>query len=262
MNLWPRLPVPRARAIASRFEGTSPTEVAATAGDDIPLLFAPTGGVPVQSAVLLALKAQLEGIANANGYPQRPTLTARRGFDANALRLVAESRIPFGEAIRPEVWAYITVALVPHLVQWRWGLISKEFPLERWAGPLVRNALGRLWYQATLLDRGSPEDRWLYSDSLGADQAVSLLERPRLAANRIVCTAVARHWAGMAADDQLEDVFREAMKSLVVQDELRRLDALEATELSDVVAASFGRALIAVKARRARGGPGAATIEA
>lgn len=240
MRLWPRLPLPRARVIAGALPLTlDALEEIDTWSQTDSRLFAPTGGIPLDESSIRKLRKDLMQIARVAGYPGRSQKSHRR-FDSEILRYLADASIPFGEAIRSEVWAWTAVVLVPHLVQWRWGTGEGRAKPERFAGPLVRNCFGRLWYQAMMLDRGHRRpDRWAYVDCIGADQAVALLERPSLAANREICQAVGHYWSGLSPQARREEVFRDAMKRLIVRAGIQRLDLLKHDELGTAIADSF-----------------------
>jgi hypothetical protein len=243
MNLWPRLPLPRGRALAAAFAHLDVQELenrAIPSGAD--RLYAPTGGAPVSYATLLHLRAEIEALAKQAGYPEPAGKQGNSRFDHSALRFFADLAIPFGEALRAETWAWICVVLLPHVAKWRWPGTDGNLRLERFAGPLVRNCFGRLWYQAHSLDRGTDcPPRWAFADALGADQAVALFERPSLAANPDVCRTIARHWAMIPRDRRKEEMFREAMKALVVRAAYQRFDVLPKQTLERVVAQCFSR---------------------
>jgi hypothetical protein len=179
-------------------------------------------------------------VAKAAGYPDIRTRKAHAAFDHSAQTLLTDFGIPFGEAIRPEMWAWITVELVPHLICWRWADRNGVAKPERFAGPLVRNALGRLWYQGNRLDRGAAHpERWLYSQRFTSDQAVALLERSALAGHRELCLAVGKCWSELPASARDEKLFREAMKLLIIKAGIVRLDVLSADALDHLVDECF-----------------------
>ncbi len=258
MRLWPRLPLPRARARAAQFDCRPIEELRESANaTTASQLFAPTGGARVDTGELRRLKQDLEFAACGAGFPEVNSRKAKSAFDFSVLTLLADYGIPFGEAIRPEMWAWITVELVPHLVSWRWADKSGAVKPERFAGQLVRNALGRLWYQGNRLDRGAKHpERWLFSDRFTSDQAVALLERPSLAGNRELCLAVGRRWAELPAAARDEELFRDAMKLLIVRAGVVRLDVLGEDSLYDLVSESF---TILMGDNRIGGSAGAAT---
>jgi len=235
------LPLPRARALAEAFADRSVDELKAGSWPVDPAgLFAPTGGMPVDKDTIRRLRRELEAIATAAGYPNMGGQAGKSQFDSQVLRLLADFPIAVGEALRAEMWAWVAVVLVPHLVRWRWPVKDEKFRIERFAGPLVRNALGRLWYQGFILDRGKDHvDRWTFSDELTADQVVALLERPSLAASRKTAVAVGKHWAGVPQPRRKEELFRQAMKTLLVRAGVQSLDVLDAESIEKVVDECF-----------------------
>lgn len=241
MRLWPRLPLPRARVRASQLAGQSTDVLEANANaTTASQLFAPTGGARVDSAELRRLRRELEAVARAAGYPNVHSRAANAIFDADVQSLLTDFGIPFGEAIRPEMWAWLTIELVPHLVSWRWGDRLGMVKPERYGGPIVRNTLGRLWYEGNRLDRGAEhEDRWGLSRSFTSDQSVALLERPGLAGNRHLCLAVGEVWSAMPAASRKEQLFRDAMKLLTVRAGVVRFDVLSDLALRGVVVECF-----------------------
>lgn len=241
MKLWPRLPLPRAQALARDYSAMSLEEL-----EDIvrnpraTRLFAPTGGTPVDDGTLRRVRQAVVKCAVSAGYPRAADHSSKAAWDDGITRYLADLSIPLGEAIRPETWAWLCTVLVPDVVRWRWVRSDDTVTVERFAGPLYRNALGRLWYAAVALDRGKEHpERWLFVDSLGADQQVSLLERPSLAANASVCAAVGESWLQWSERPQREKLFREAMKVLLVRGAICRLDVLSEQDLAQVVNDAF-----------------------
>jgi len=243
MILWPRIPLPRARALAGDLAPLSNMDLRKRRWNDPALrLFAPTGGVPVDDATLRALRAQFDNLALASGFPT-PLGRQSKIFDSALIQMLADYPFSFGEAVRAEMWAWICLILVPHLVHWRWADANGNVKTERYAGGLVRNAFGRLWYQGLALDRGtSHSNRWLFSDHFGADQAVSLLERTGLSANRNICLAVGSAWVALPHAARTEHLFRETMKALLVRAAVQRLDALDEATVALIVAETFALA--------------------
>jgi hypothetical protein len=235
------MPIPRGQTIARGFIGCDSPSLKNFRWTELTnRVFAPTGGTPIDDGQLRKFAFALEHLASESGYPGDTSRQARSKFDEEVLRFLADHTIPFTEAIRPETWAWIAVLLVPHLVHWRWRDASNNVSLERFAGPLIRNALGRLWYQAQALalDANEPS-RWKYSDPLGADQVVGLLERPSLGAHRGTCLAVAKAWGGLPPKMRSEHLFRETMKSLIITSAVRRFEIMDGPSLDLVVADCF-----------------------
>lgn len=241
MILWPRLPVPLARPKAAALAGRNLREIEQEAWSfEAPTQFAPTGGVWVARAAIRSLRKSLEDIARRHGYPSALSRAQLAGYESETMACLVDAGIPLSEALRSETWAWVAVVLVPHLVLWRWPARSDGLRLERFAGPIYRNGLGRLWYQGVALDAGgSPSARWRLTVALGADQQVALFERPSLCADPSVARAVAEGWLRLDERKRVEATFREAMKLLIVKAAVQRLDVLSASAISGVVDEAF-----------------------
>lgn len=241
VRLWPRLPLPRAQAILEHQHLVDLPQLERwwEAKADA-ISFAPVGGQPVSEASLKDLRGLLDRAAAKEGYPNPPSQAARARFDSSVSKELATLALPVGEAIRPELWAWVATILVPHLSRWRWGGSDGKVPTERVAGPLFRNAFGRLWHASHLLGRpNGTVERWAVLDIMGADQLVALIERPTLSGNRTLALAVGEAWLAMAPARRSEALFRSAMKRLVVTAGPIVLDALSERDLQKCVERAF-----------------------
>ena len=242
MQLWPRLTPVRAEEALEARAGKSFEELALTDWRALEMrTFAPTGGVPISDLELRAFRDRLEDVSRRSGYPKLPTVKDRAAFDREAAVMIAGHAIPVGEGIRPEVWAWIATMLVPHLVVWRWARGASGAKSERFAGPVYRNAIGRLWLAARVLDRGADHGsaRWTLLDALGADQVVALIERTTLGGSQVVGRTVGECWVRISPTKRTERLFRESMKALLIHASIRRLEALSEADLSVAVYDQF-----------------------
>ena len=189
----------------------------------------PVGGAVAPDATLDALANELLALAALHGFPED-----RRGhaaFDADAAVLLATTgHMRPSDALRDDVWAFITTVLVPVIVRWRYG--NQE---ERHQGG-VRNVLQRLWLRAAAVDRGSAagDSRWAVVRALSEDAAVQIIERPGLAGASKVSRALGERWL---ADQQsrgssgLEARMRTVVRNLLVVNQVVRLELLTEAEL-------------------------------
>lgn len=198
--------------------------------------FAPTGPPRISLVELSTLRSSLDDVARDAGYPAIGD-DARRKFDRGATRLLGESELPEDEMLRADTWGWIAVHLVPHLVRWRWQNDNGVVTSVRFCGILQRNAIGRLWYRAHVLDQGTGRvDRWMLADALTEDAAMNLLERTTIASDRRLSRSVMRHWVQLAGEPGLESRFREGLIRLRIEAVLRELATLDDTALDAVVA--------------------------
>lgn len=237
MKLYPRLPLAKARGDLAdlwprREEGGFGLPLISLEGER----FAPTGGVRVTESELRELR---DRILDAVPVGAVRTLEAQQQADRRLTVVLGEAGISPSEGLRPEMWAWLAVKLVPGVVSWRFGSSDKP-PVERYAESLHRNALGRLWLRAHTLDLGpDKDDRWSLATSLSEDASVQVLERPTLSAEPRVARAIARVWLRWREKRRIEDVFRDAAKRLLVLSGWRELGAIPEAELERVVEQAF-----------------------
>lgn len=180
------------------------------------------------------LESALTDLARSHGFPQAVGADRFAAFDreaASAIRDIVD--VPFAEASAEEVWSYISIAILPAVTQWRFGLRNRE----RWVGTdLTRHTWARLWWQGEMF-RAEPELLAQLSES----DLNQIFERRSIGGDKGLVRALARALPAVQRDRRA--VLRDAMKRL------RRLLAfvqtagLTDTELdalvSDVIERSF-----------------------
>jgi hypothetical protein len=202
------------------------------------LSFAASGGHRSEE-LAGALGATLREIANGAGFPDNTSQVARSKFDHEAaIYLGSLHDLATGEALRDDVWSFLTIVVVPDIVAWRFP----DRAAHRYEGG-VRNALQRLWIRGIVLDRGEAhEDRWGLVRSLSEDAAVQIFERASIAGNRPLATALAEGWVRMAARigrGAMEPVMRRATKLLRLRNEIVDISGLPQVDRDAVVSESF-----------------------
>lgn len=189
----------------------------------------PLGGAVAGDAVLDGLVADLHNLATAHGFPSRRDQQA--AFDAEAaIHLVERCPMRASDALRDDVWAFLTTVLVPDIVRWRYG--EQE---ERHQGG-VRNVLQRLWLRANAVDRGpqAGEARWIVARALTEDAAVQIIERPGLAGAPRVSRALGERWLvdlQTSGATGLEGRMRRVARDMLVVNQVIRLELMPASEL-------------------------------
>lgn len=176
------------------------------------------------------------------GYPDKTSSEARSQFDKRlAVYLAQEVQLRSGEALRDDVWAFLTVFMAPDIVSWRFP----ERPVHRFAGG-VRNAFQRLWMRGVVLDRGvNHEDRWGLVEELSEDAMVQIFERASLSRNAPLARAIAEEWCRTAkrlGRGAMEGVMRRATKLIRIRNEIIDLSFLAHEELEAEVHRCFERA--------------------
>src|SRR5690606_35289857 len=102
--------------------------------------FAATGGTPVLPAQLGELRAGLERLARDHGFGSEGDRSFHAAYDADAAAWLAEAELfQGGEALRDDVWSFVSAVVAPDIVYWRFGPA-----IERYTGG-IRNTFQRLW---------------------------------------------------------------------------------------------------------------------
>lgn len=205
---------------------------------------APSGGTRADT-VAVDIAAELRRIARKSGFPQANSQSARSQFDQEAaIYLAQKEELNSGEALRDDVWAFMTTILAPDVVAWRFADKSRE-RMARFTGG-VRNTFQRLWARGTILDRGeeAPE-RWELVKKLTEDAMVQIFERASIGGNPLLAKAVAEGWLRTAEKigrGPMEDIMRSATKVIRVKNQVIDLAYLSSDELSQAISEIFNLA--------------------
>ncbi|QDG52095.1 hypothetical protein FIV42_15490 [Persicimonas caeni] len=255
LYLFPRLQKGNAKLWAERFHEMSPEQVAeARPRSDIDgVLFAPTGGPKVTDDILREFRQQVIEAAKASGYPDQRFLEGQRQFDLELARILLRLPIIPGEALRDEVWQYLTCKLVPEAVVWRFGstkssVVTGPTTESRFLGG-NRNLLQRLWWRATILrDPTADDEVWLLDTSgrgLTEDNMVALLERGNIAGYHDLCRSIAtefikyRPYVEGLRQSPEEHLLREVMKRVVRRAAFANLDAVAEEDRLETIRGLF-----------------------
>ena len=211
--LFPRLSAAAAQGRLGEIIGKTPAQLsvlAATSHHDA--TFAPTGGTRVPEHTLRELRRSLVGAAEHLGFPGDVRKGTVVSFDAKAARLLME-KLPIapGEASRDDVWAFLTLVLMPDIATWRFS----DQQSSRVLGG-VRNAFQRLWWRARVLHDVESKDPYGLVE-LPEDALVGLMERPALSSNPKVALAIAKAVSDLARSlppSQREDAWRDLYKRI------------------------------------------------
>lgn len=206
---------------------------------------APSGGTRADS-VAVNITAELRRIAQIVGFPTSNTQAARAQFDQDAAIYLGQLEdLRTGEALRDDVWAFMTTVLAPDIVVWRFTDKNRE-RAARFAGG-VRNSFQRLWVRGTILDRGEGHaQRWELLKQLTEDAMVQIFERASIGGNPPLAIAIAEGWLSTTAKvgrGPMEGVMRSATKILRVKNQIIDLGYLTPKELEHVVLNAFDTAV-------------------
>ncbi len=253
--LFPRLDTGNAKLWAERFSGMAASEIAG----DLPRLdpegvrYAPTGGEKVPPERIDRLRRDLIELASGLGYPTERSLAAQRTFDLGMAEKLADLELIKGEALRDEVWQYLTCILIPDVVAWRHGkTVEREVTgpasRERFLGG-TRNMMQRMWWRAMLFqDRSSGARFWLMDTGAGGlteDNMVAILERGNIAWYPDLCRTIAlqflqyRPHVDNLGPSPEQRLLREVMKGVVRLAAHANLEAIREEARSTIVSRLF-----------------------
>jgi hypothetical protein len=204
-----------------------------------------TGGRRVTEKELLTLRSVILKLAEPLGFPRHSSQLQRAEFDAACSSLLAERGVlPVGEALRDDVWAYLTTVLLPDVAFWRFP----DPPVERFSGG-VRNTFQRLWLRARAFDRGPGHaQRWQLLSELSEDAMVQVTERPSISSDSRLSLAIAESWLKTArkiGKTRMEAVTREAVRKLRITNEVLYLAALDSSSIESSTIDYFDKAAAA-----------------
>jgi len=214
--------------------------------------YAATGGTAIQPARLQRIRDEIVNTARRCGFQNDSVPAGHARFDMECGRWAATCReLNSGEALRDDVWSFLTAVMAPDVVYWRFGAAR-----ERYHGG-VRNAFQRLWLRAMVLDRGEDcPDRWGLLRDLTEDALVQITERPAIGADPVVARALGEAWVRASARygrRRMEAVMRLATLRLRIRNEIRALAFLPRETLAALMDDEFARAADEIL------GPGAVT---
>jgi len=209
-----------------------------------------SGGARASQNHLIDIRQRVLDIAEGNGFPDPYAgRVAKAKFDTEASVVLSTTDILLsGEALRDDVWAYISTVLLPDVTYWRF-LKAKN----RFRGG-IRNIFQRLWLRGRCLDRGlETEDRWGLLRDLSEDALVQIFERPGLSADPVLARAVAEAWVRASKKLRpglMEDAMRNTAIPILAMKEIRSLSSLRENDRDTVLDTIFQDAASALEAAK------------
>lgn len=243
MHLYPQLPLAYAKAMLPSLCGAEIGELRQRSALEHPgMIYTAVGGVRIREAQLAEVQASIRATAEDCGYPAPQQRGRHREFDSHCARQLAKvvSIVP-AESAKVGVWRFLCCVVLPDVVRWRFYAATGDTPSERFIGP-ARNALGRLWWRAYVLD--GPDGVFRSIDLLGRlseEELVQLFERPTLAGCRplVRATALAFLETAEAGFSKRQDLMRDAQKRIMRLGSFISFDGLEPNELRTLLADVF-----------------------
>ncbi|MFD9163022.1 DUF6339 family protein [Streptomyces sp. NPDC059558] len=254
--LYPRL-LPKA-SVSLRYEclGRAVDELRERAGVSHPAVFyAATGGMRLPQQRLRALREAVVGCAIDHGYPASPARRQAASFDiATAEILHRESGIIPAEAVAGDLWAFLSLVVMPDVAAWRFPDLHRDRVLGT---DVTRHVFGRLWWRAHLLhDEGADrEDLYAALSVLGEaafDQIYA--RRTSIGGSPHLVRAIVRTWEGVDVahgDVGERDLLRDFLKRVRRLNAFISFDSLPADVLEEELSTLVGESLRAMRGKTA-----------
>ena len=263
MLLYPELPGPVADGLINRLAALSIEEARLESDTRHPAAtYAATGGNRIKENALKVLQQELRDSARQSGYPDTPSSSQKRDFDAISGQLLHQKMyITPSEAAKPEVWNFIACILLPDIVRWRFpgsgGVTSKERFQGKNRG--MRNTFGRVWWRAQILYLPDKENPYTLLYKLGEDELVQIMERPGIAGSPALGAQISASFLTASADNDGisgPEILRDAMKRLRRLLPLVSFDALDDEIRRELIDHVFEDAVRSLSGRKASNQPG------
>ncbi|MFD3718648.1 DUF6339 family protein [Streptomyces sp. NPDC058674] len=184
------------------------------------VFYAATGGMRLPQQRLRALRQSVVGCAIDRGYPAPPARRQAAAFDiASAEILHRESGIIPAEAVAGDMWAFLSLVVMPDVAAWRFPDLHRDRVLGT---DVTRHVFGRLWWRAHLLhDEGADrEDLYAALSVLGEaafDQIYA--RRTSIGGSPHLVRAIVRTWevvdiahGGVGERDLLRDFLKRVRR--------------------------------------------------
>ncbi|MGW2828252.1 DUF6339 family protein [Streptomyces sp. NPDC001286] len=204
-------------------------------------VYAATGGRRITREELDELRTGILRVAVGLGFPSPPATAQAGEFDRETARVLYKQcgMVP-GEASQRQVWAFLSLVLLPDVCAWRWPADpSRGYTADRFKGTdLTRHAFARLWTRAHVLHDSLAEDPFHLLDVLGENDIDQIMaRRSALAASPSLVRAIVRAHQEDHADKSAssQQVFRQSLMRLLRLTAFLDLDSASEAELGHLV---------------------------
>jgi hypothetical protein len=204
-------------------------------------VYAATGGRRISREELDQLRNSVLRVAREQGFPASRSTAQRGDFDRQTAQILhGQSLMVPGEASQRQVWAFLSLVLLPDVCAWRWPADSEgRYVADRFKGTdLTRHAFARLWTRAHVLHDPTASDPYHLLDVLGeSDLDQIMARRSALAASPALVRSIVRTHQEDQSDRSVSsrDVLRESLMRLLRLTAFLDLDSASEPELGHLV---------------------------
>ncbi|MFI9326179.1 DUF6339 family protein [Kitasatospora sp. NPDC052868] len=224
------------------------------------MYYAATGGRRLPVDRMRALRNEIVARASENGFPGRsPGRREAARFDMDVARLLyRDAGIVPAEALSPQLWAFLSLVVLPDVTAWRFPGFNPRRVTGR---DVTRHVFGRLWWRAHLVggERLDPDDLYDALSVLGEEAFDQVFaRRTSIGASAHLVCGILRVWQefDIPEDEDIADrqVFRDFLKRILRLRAFVSFDALDEEELDEELRILIGESLHAMTGRPAATG--------
>ncbi|WP_307813538.1 DUF6339 family protein [Streptomyces sp. N35] len=247
--LYPRLLAAQAKPL---FEEYRPLPIAELAGRvrfaHESAVYVATGGDRISTAQLRQLREGVVDLAKHAGFPDDSDRARNADFDLQLAALLhAEMGVVPAEAASRDVWAFLSLVVLPDVAFWRYP----QPPGDRVLGTdLTRHVFGRLWWRAQLVRASDAPEPYGALEILGEaafDQIYA--RRAALGGSPHMVRAILRVWKDLDLKGLNErETLRDFLKRLLRLAPFVLFDSIEDHALDDELRAVAEESVTAQRA--------------
>ncbi|MFE5656724.1 DUF6339 family protein [Streptomyces sp. NPDC056517] len=211
------------------------------------MFYAATGGMRLPQHRLRALRESVVGCAIDRGYPANPARRQASDFDIAAAEILhRESGIIPAEAVAGDLWAFLSLVVMPDVAAWRFPDLHRDRVL---GSDVTRHAFGRLWWRAHLLhDEGADREHLYAALSVLGEAAFDQIyaRRTSIGGSPHLVRAIVRTWEGVDVahgDVRERDLLRDFLKRVRRLNAFISFDSLPAEVLDEELSTLIGESL-------------------
>ncbi|MFI0108593.1 DUF6339 family protein [Streptomyces globisporus] len=212
------------------------------------MFYAATGGSRLPERSLGSLREAVFACATERGYPAKPGRRQAAGFDIDvATVLHRDSGIVPAEAVAGDLWAFLSLVVLPDVSAWRFADLHRDRVLGT---DVTRHVFGRLWWRAHLLydEDGGREDLYASLSVLNeSDFDQIYARRTSIGGSPHLVRAIVRVWQTLDVPPNAERrVLRDFLMRVLRLNAFISFDSLPAEALDEELEGVFRESLSVV----------------
>ncbi|MFH9830134.1 DUF6339 family protein [Streptomyces sp. NPDC017201] len=212
------------------------------------MFYAATGGSRLPERSLGSLREAVLACATDRGFPAKPGRRQAAGFDIDvATVLHRDSGIVPAEAVAGDLWAFLSLVVLPDVSAWRFADLHRDRVLGT---DVTRHVFGRLWWRAHLLydEGGGREDIYASLSVLNeSDFDQIYARRTSIGGSPHLVRAIVRVWQTLDVPPNAERrVLRDFLMRVLRLNAFISFDSLPAEVLDEELEGVFRESLSVV----------------